>query len=54
MMRCNDCKCLIDELKEKHEYRGEAYGRPAYETVYVCPNCGSNDIDHDYKEDDED
>lgn len=54
MLKCLDCDWTGDplELKRSEEYRGEFWGMPAYETVYCCPECGSDNID-DFTEDDE-
>lgn len=58
MLRCADCGWVgePEELKRIEEFRGEFWGVPAYEAMYYCPVCGSDDID-DYipgQEDEED
>lgn len=44
---CWNCKCEVpgDDLKAIEESRGEFWGTPCYETVYVCPHCGSDDLE---------
>lgn len=55
MLRCCDCGWIGtgDELKAVEESRGEFWGTPAYETMYYCPCCGSDDIEDDYEPDEE-
>lgn len=48
MLKCLECGGEFDEPRDRREYRGEHFGFPAYETVYVCPYCGG-----DYEEIDE-
>lgn len=43
--RCNNCGCEFDEPKRVKESRGEFWGAPAYETMYCCPSCGSDDLE---------
>lgn len=45
---CYHCKQTFDEPKLIREPRGEYWGVPCTEDVYVCPYCG----DDDFKEDD--
>lgn len=57
--RCNDCGHEFSRLKAIEEPRGEYWGVPCSETLYVCPNCGGDDIDeidrdYDGDEDDDD
>lgn len=54
MIKCCDCGWTGEtyELQRVEESRGEFWGMPAYETMYYCPNCGSDCID-DYIDDDE-
>lgn len=51
---CNDCENGFDEYDEVEEDRGEFWGMPAYETMYYCPFCGSEDFDEVEEEDEED
>ena len=46
-VRCLNCgaEILRDDLKYTREYMGEFWGMPAYEDAYVCPRCGSDDIE---------
>lgn len=43
--RCNDCNQTFDEPQAVEESRGEFWGMSAYETMYYCPYCGSEDFD---------
>ena len=54
MVRCCDCSWIgePEELKAVDESRGEFWGMPAYETMYYCPECGSDCVD-DYNEEEE-
>lgn len=55
--RCNDCGLEFSRLKAVEESRGEFWGVPCSETLYVCPNCEGDDIDEidrDYDGDDDD
>lgn len=45
-MRCNDCGATFDMADKKIEKQGEYWGEPAYEEWYVCPECGSDDIEN--------
>lgn len=51
MYKCNDCgnKFHEYEMKKVEESRGEFWGMPCYETIYLCPYCCSEDFD-EYKE----
>lgn len=53
---CWECKSEIqgDDLKAVEESRGEFWGTPCYETMYVCPNCGSDDLEEIYEDEDDD
>lgn len=45
---CNDCKCVLDEDElEKYEEPSEYFGRPVYETWWVCPHCGDVPAEYD-------
>ena len=46
-MICLGCGNVFntDEVQRVQDYRGECWGRPAYEEELVCPHCKSNDID---------
>lgn len=54
-VRCLNCgaEILRDELEYTREYMGEFWGMPAYEDAYVCPHCGSDDIEDSEVDDDE-
>ena len=59
MSRCRCCNCGAEgdteELRRVRESRGEFWGVPCYEALYVCPCCGSDDIEEVEEEsDDED
>lgn len=54
MFRCECCKEVFQEPRIIEESRGEFWGAPAYERVAVCPWCGSDDIDWNYDEEEED
>jgi len=43
--RCNDCGHEFSRLKAIEEPRGEFWGIPCSETLYVCPNCEGDDIE---------
>lgn len=34
------CELCGEQLEQRTEYRGEFWGSPSYETIWVCPNCG--------------
>lgn len=55
MCRCHDCKEVFDAYEARiiEEPRGEFWGAPAYERVAVCPWCGSDDVDWNYVDDEE-
>lgn len=55
MCKCDNCGSIFEEPDTKQDYRGEFWGVPAYETIGICPFCGDDDIDYEYKmqEDDE-
>lgn len=58
MLRCAECGWTgtFEELRPVEEFRGEFWGMPAYEMMYYCPACGSDEVD-DYipgQEDEED
>jgi hypothetical protein len=44
--KCNGCGHTFEdgEFAKKEEYRGVCHGTPAYENVYCCECCGSDDI----------
>lgn len=44
---CNDCGGDYDpdELDSYREHIGDPFGFPAYETICVCPLCGSDDLE---------
>ena len=46
-MICLDCGTVFDadEVERVQDYRGECWGRPAYEEELICPHCKSSDID---------
>ena len=45
MFRCNDCENEFYEPEIIKEYRGQFWGMPAYEDVYCCPFCQSDDYE---------
>ena len=49
MFKCNDCGRTFEEPKEYRESRGEFWGFPAYETIWLCPCCGGQDFE-EYRE----
>ena len=55
-IKCDDCGWIgyHEELKRVEESRGEFWGAPAYETMYYCPCCGSEDLDEYHGEDNDD
>ena len=52
---CNHCDEVFDEDDRQplSELVGEFWGSPAYDTYWVCPNCGSEDYEEYTDEDDE-
>lgn len=42
---CRDCGNYFDSPATEQEDRGEYWGMPAFETMYYCPFCGSEDFD---------
>ena len=44
-MYCYECEEFFDEPKAQRELMGECCGQPAYDTFWVCPECGSHDIE---------
>ena len=44
MLKCRDCRCEFEEPHRVQEDRGEFWGVPAFETMYYCPFCGSEDF----------
>ena len=42
MYICNECGARFEDLKEVVETHG--LDTPPYETWYVCPHCGENDV----------
>ena len=46
-MICLDCGTVFgaDEVQRVQDYRGECWGRPAYEEELICPHCKSSDIE---------
>ena len=47
MFKCNDCGTVFhsSEFKVVEESRGEFWGAPAFERMYYCPGCGSEDYE---------
>lgn len=45
MFKCNDCGSKFYQPEDVYESRGEFWGMPAYEVMYYCPICGSEDFD---------
>lgn len=50
--RCDNCGAELeeDEVKAIEDPRGEFWGMPCSETIYVCPVCGTDALE---EEDDE-
>ena len=46
MYQCECCGNVFALPKIIKESRGQCFGEPAYENVYVCPDCGSDDFEH--------
>lgn len=46
-LRCYHCGELFapEDAETKRVYVGEFWGTPAYDSVDVCPNCGSDDVE---------
>lgn len=42
--KCLNCNETFDEPDSRQEYMGEFWGMPAYDTIYICPHCGSDEI----------
>ena len=53
MFKCDFCGEVFDTPAKIAEDRGEFWGIPCYEIIYVCPGCGSDAYD-EYDEDEED
>lgn len=47
MWFCNECDCEFDEPRETSDFHAElaGMGGDCSEPMYVCPNCGSDDIE---------
>lgn len=57
MIVCRNCKQVfeyVDQLDCVMESRGEYFGFPSYEKVYICPDCRCDDFEEvdDYDKDD--
>lgn len=50
MYRCNNCGEIFEEPKAIYERHGLEY--PPFEKIYVCPECGVDDME-EVDEDDE-
>ena len=54
---CHSCGNGFDEPEKVQEDRGEFWGMPAYEEMWYCPCCGSEDFDEiqdsDFEEDEQ-
>lgn len=42
---CNNCDFQFETPERSKELMGEYWGAPAYETIYRCPCCGSDDFE---------
>lgn len=55
--KCHSCGEVVDypDIREWDEPRGEFWGMPCSEHMieWYCPVCGSDDIDQDFYEDEE-
>ena len=51
--RCCNCGKIFpcEEAEGRREYIGEFWGMPAYDTIDICPDCFSDDLE--YLDDDE-
>ena len=45
MYYCQNCGAEFERPDRCREDIGEYMGRTAYEDFYVCPSCGSDDVD---------
>ena len=45
MYRCKECGKTFDEPDSYEENMGEYWGAPAYDTFYICPFCGDENIE---------
>lgn len=54
--KCYNCGCIFDEedAGERQENVGDFWGSPAYQSILVCPECDSDEIDETDEEEDED
>lgn len=45
--KCYNCGETFDEddAEERRECVGEFWGSPAYDSVMICPECGSDEIE---------
>jgi hypothetical protein len=50
--RCANCGAELeeDEVKTIEDPRGEFWGMPCSETIYVCPVCGTDALEEEDKE----
>lgn len=53
MFKCEYCGEIFEEPVSAKEDRGEFWGAPCYETIYICPACGSDDFYELSKEEEE-
>ena len=55
MLRCCRCRAIFREEDAGYgrEYVGEFWGAPAYESVDLCPECNSSDIEDAEEEEEE-
>lgn len=44
MYRCDDCGFEFEEPKEYEDFVGYYGSQRAYQTIYLCPECGSDDF----------
>lgn len=51
--RCNDCEATFTEPDTYKECIGEFWGMPAYQEFGCCPQCGSDDYEEVYEEEEE-
>jgi len=49
MYKCNSCYTVFENAATISEGRGEYQGVLCTETIYVCPNCRSNDFEQAFK-----
>lgn len=56
LYKCDDCGTIFneDDFDSYEDPRGEFWGQPCYETIYICPCCGSDCYEEYEPDEDED